>query len=179
MEALLYFLILLAVPPARPSNCKLDNLTSGALASEAPADVTEVHDNGIVVHCQAGFDGGLPQTFLLEVRRQDNSGLVANQSVTSRPSFRIDGLPPDTLVYLDIFAVNAKGRSIAVRLKMRTKKIHQADVKYSFSAGKLWAKGQHHKKKASNTVMNLCQHCASCTHRQSFSKDTFYYLEDE
>ena len=36
---------------------------------------------------------------------------------------------------LDVYAINAKGRSAPVRLKTRTRKVH-ADVKYSFSAGK-------------------------------------------
>ena len=117
------------MPPARPANCKLDNLT----ATEGSPDVAEVHDNSIVVHCQAGFDGGLPQTFLLEVR-QNGGNLIANQSVTSRPFFRLDGLAANSFFTLDVYALNAKGRSIPVRLKIRTRKLH-ADVKYSFSAG--------------------------------------------
>ncbi len=136
---------LLTVPPARPGHCKLDNLTAVAVTASSSSsaettDVGEVHDNGIVVHCQAGFDGGLPQTFLLEVRRHDGGELIANQSVTSRPYFRVDGLAPDTLFTLDVYALNAKGRSMPVRLKTQTRKVltqpASADVKYSFSAGK-------------------------------------------
>ena len=68
------------VPPSRPSHCKLDNLTaitatpgapsrdhSAEISGNSPTDVAEVHDNGVLIYCQAGFDGGLPQTFLLEV----------------------------------------------------------------------------------------------------------------
>ena len=128
------------VPPSRPSHCKLDNLTaitaaSGGRGEMSPAgtDVSEVHENGVVIHCQAGFDGGLPQTFLLEVRH-NGAELVANQSVNSRPRFKVDGLAPNTIFTLDVYAINAKGRSIPVRLKTRTRKVH-ADVKYSFSAG--------------------------------------------
>ena len=128
------------VPPSRPSHCKLDNLTAitaapGREVSEAGTDVTEVHENGVVIHCQAGFDGGLPQTFLLEVRH-NGAELVANQSVNSRPRFKVDGLAPNTIFTLDVYAINAKGRSIPVRLKTRTRKVH-ADVKYSFSAGNI------------------------------------------
>ena len=60
-------------------------------------DVNEVnvHGNGgvgivggLVVQCTAGFDGGLPQTFLLEVRHEGRD-LIANQSVASRPYFKV------------------------------------------------------------------------------------------
>ena len=102
--------------------------------SSQTTDVAEVHDNGVIIQCQAGFDGGLPQTFLLEVRH-NGAELVANQSVTSRPRFKVDGLAPNTIFTMDVYAMNAKGRSKPVRLKTRTRKVH-ADVKYSFSAGK-------------------------------------------
>ena len=102
--------------------------------SSQTTDVAEVHDNGVIIQCQAGFDGGLPQTFLLEVRH-NGAELVANQSVTSRPRFKVDGLAPNTIFTMDVYALNAKGRSKPVRLKTRTRKVH-ADVKYSFSAGK-------------------------------------------
>ena len=42
----------------------------------------------LCLDCQAGFNGGLPQTFLLEVRH-NGLDLVANQSVTSRPFFKV------------------------------------------------------------------------------------------
>ena len=66
--------------------------------------------------------------------RHNGAELVANQSVTSRPRFKVDGLAPNTVFTLDVYAINAKGRSTPVRLKTRTRKVH-ADVKYSFSAG--------------------------------------------
>ena len=106
---------------------------SNRLSSQT-TDVAEVHDNGVIIQCQAGFDGGLPQTFLLEVRH-NGAELVANQSVTSRPRFKVDGLAPNTIFTMDVYALNAKGRSKPVRLKTQTRKVH-ADVKYSFSAGK-------------------------------------------
>lgn len=48
--------------------------------------------------------------------------------------FKVDGLAPDTTFTFDVYALNAKGPSIPVRLTTHTKKAH-ADVKYSFSAG--------------------------------------------
>ena len=90
----------LSVPPARPSHCKLDNLTAGHLGLQETTDVNEVNHvgssshtvshrgSGLLVQCTAGFDGGLPQTFLLEVRHEGRD-LIANQSVASRPYFKV------------------------------------------------------------------------------------------
>ena len=89
----------LSAPPARPSHCKLDNLTAGHLDLQETTDVNEVNHvgghavsslrgRGLLVQCTAGFDGGLPQTFLLEVRHEGRD-LIANQSVASRPYFKV------------------------------------------------------------------------------------------
>ena len=84
----------LSVPPARPSHCKLDNLTAGDQGRGGETtdvnEVAPVHaiSGGLVVQCTAGFDGGLPQTFLLEVRHEGRD-LIANQSVASRPYFKV------------------------------------------------------------------------------------------
>lgn len=119
----------------------MDNLTSEALTVELEAVnvssdvVLASNSDSLVVFCHAGFDGGLPQTFLLEVRR-NGVDLVANQSVASRPHFKVDGLAPDTAFTLDVYSMNAKGRSMPVRLSMHTRKqLPGADVKYSISAG--------------------------------------------
>ncbi len=61
---------------------------------------------------------------------------MANLSVAFRPHFRLVGLAPNTAFTLDVYSMNAKGRSKPVRLKARTRNALPADVKYSFSAGK-------------------------------------------
>ena len=76
--------IFFSVPPARPNNCNLDNSSSAYEVNE----VTALSDSSLVIDCQAGFNGGLPQTFLLEVRHNGHD-LVANQSVASRPFFKV------------------------------------------------------------------------------------------
>ena len=99
----------------------------------------ESDESGISVEvsCSPSFDGGLPQTFVLEIRHA-LSQKVVTQKVQPKPHFRITHLPPETKLSLHLYAFNAKGNSTAVGLETITgnNPIHQTqDVKYSFSAG--------------------------------------------
>jgi len=68
------------------------------------------------VDCVEGFDGGLPQFFLVEVVEVPERRLRFN--ATSRfPSFSIHGLEPGLNFMLQLFAVNAKGRSEATSIE--------------------------------------------------------------
>lgn len=81
--------------PAR--NCTLSNLTS----------------NSVEISCQAGFDGGLPQVFLLELYTSDSA--VPRYNITSdSPNFYLTDLEPDILFRVVIYAFNSKGRSQGV-----------------------------------------------------------------
>ena len=95
----------------------------------------------VEVSCSPSFDGGLPQTFVLEIRDAISLKLVTKEE-KSKPYFRITHLPPETKLSLHLYAYNAKGNSTAVGLETITgKNPHQTqDVKYSFSAGKLTMK---------------------------------------
>ena len=77
--------LLVSVPPARPSDCSMVNSTS---AAHEVNEVAALSDSSLVIECQAGFNGGLPQTFLLEVRLNGHD-LVTNQSMGSRPYFKV------------------------------------------------------------------------------------------
>ena len=90
----------------------------------------------VEVSCSPSFDGGLPQTFVLEIRHAISLKLVSKEE-KSKPYFRITHLPPETKLSLHLYAYNAKGNSTAVGLETITgKNPHQTqDVKYSFSAG--------------------------------------------
>ena len=98
----------------------------------------ESDESGISVEvsCSPSFDGGLPQTFVLEIRHALSQKLVSKK-VEPKPHFRITHLPPETKLSLHLYAFNAKGNSTAVGLETVTgKNPHQTqDVKYSFSAG--------------------------------------------
>lgn len=95
--------------PTPPTNCSLH------LASNHSSDELEVE-------CRAGYDGGLPQTFVLEAYDSYNLRLRFNLSSsggTDAPSFRFElsqmlassghGLPHS--LTLAVFSENAKGRS--------------------------------------------------------------------
>ena len=98
----------------------------------------------VEVSCSPSFDGGLPQTFVLEIRHAISHKLVSKEE-KSKPYFHITHLPPETKLSLHLYAYNAKGNSTAVGLETITgKNPHQTqDFKYSFSAGTYLQKQQY------------------------------------
>ncbi|XP_023288397.1 nephrin [Orussus abietinus] len=103
------FHVIPAGKPEPPYNCTLTNQTTESLS----------------VECSAGFDGGQPQHFLLEVFDQETGSLKAN--VTSReapsPVFTVHGLGPGKVLNMVLTAVNAKGRSDPTLLEGFTLKV--------------------------------------------------------
>ncbi|KAK5647875.1 hypothetical protein RI129_002767 [Pyrocoelia pectoralis] len=67
-------------------------------------------DDSVQVECVEGFNGGLQQTFVLEVYDFYLDKLVSNIS-SNRPDFFVGGLNSETKLNLIIYAVNKKGRS--------------------------------------------------------------------
>lgn len=77
----------------------------------------------VEVKCVPGYDGGLPQKFVLEVYHGDLDFLPSirplyNVSALEEPVFALSGLEAsvDAGVHVAIYAVNAKGRSQSVIL---------------------------------------------------------------
>ncbi|XP_047474605.1 uncharacterized protein LOC125028972 isoform X2 [Penaeus chinensis] len=106
-----------AASPDPVNNCTVENVSS----------------TGAAVRCQAGWDGGLAQTFTLSVsharahtRGQDKKNeaprVLANTSTSPRPEFTLTGLQAGTEYVLTIMGVNKKGQSEPVRLKIFTLK---------------------------------------------------------
>ena len=79
--------------------------------------------------CLPGFNGGLRQSFSLNVRENDSpktrSGMVGNITGRSRPDFVLTGLIPDTGYMISVFSVNAKGQSDRMVLQAYTQKSDQ------------------------------------------------------
>ncbi|XP_036325035.1 nephrin-like [Rhagoletis pomonella] len=74
--------------------------------------VTNQSTDSIQVDCVEGFDGGLPQGFILELVELNNLRLARNLSLPHPPvSFLIENLDPTATYRMIIFAMNAKGRS--------------------------------------------------------------------
>lgn len=79
--------------------------------------------SSVEVRCVAGYDGGLPQKFILEVYHGDVDFLSTGQplynvSNADEPSFSLAGLEAgvEAGVHVAVYAVNAKGRSQPVVL---------------------------------------------------------------
>ena len=83
------------------SNCSVSHLSSESLQ----------------ITCHEGFSGGLPQNFLLELFSNEDDMLRTNMT-SPRPTFLVRGLRPDTHYVGHVSAVNAKGNSesLAVRI---------------------------------------------------------------
>ncbi|KAK6635754.1 hypothetical protein RUM44_001008 [Polyplax serrata] len=96
------------VPAGKPdplSNCSIANQTMDIF----------------LVECSEGFDGGLPQEFVMEVFDSVTQNLVVN--VTSKiPVFNVHNLESNTGFDITLYAINAKGHSEVTYLKVLTLK---------------------------------------------------------
>lgn len=91
-----YFLICSLGRPAQLQNCTVSNQSSDSLE----------------VDCVDGFDGGLPQSFFMEILELPTLRSRLNLTTyRAPPSFLAEGLDPGTSYRIMLYAVNAKGRS--------------------------------------------------------------------
>ncbi|XP_045133335.1 nephrin-like [Portunus trituberculatus] len=93
-----------AGPPDPPRNCSIANQTSEAL----------------VVECTPGFDGGLPQHFVMEA--WDDGALLSNTSSLA-PEFVVRGLEAGMGVTLKVRATNPRGQSASINLEADIMKV--------------------------------------------------------
>lgn len=87
-----------------------------------PVKNCSISDIGIAsfeVDCIAGNDGGLNQTFFLEIRHLETGIIVANQT-SEMPKFSVIGLQPNQEVNLTVHSFNTVGPSEKVTLKAMT-----------------------------------------------------------
>ncbi|CAO1368871.1 unnamed protein product [Diamesa hyperborea] len=103
------FQVILAGLPSTVKNCSISNQTQHSLE----------------LQCIPGYDGGLPQVFLLELIASKSGKLRFNMTNTEEPFFSIDSLDAytsfdtygDNALKAIIFAVNQKGRSHGVVIR--------------------------------------------------------------
>ncbi|XP_049788498.1 uncharacterized protein LOC126191595 [Schistocerca nitens] len=105
------FQVVAAGRPFPVRNCSLWNQTASS----------------VEVVCQPGFDGGLPQHFVLELHAapasraggasSSSGGARLNLTTSDFPSFVLTDLEPDLTFWAAIYAVNAKGRSVPVLIE--------------------------------------------------------------
>lgn len=79
------------------------------------------HESYLFFHACIGFDGGQRQWFIMEIFDQQTNVLQANIS-SKYPIFTVNGLDPNKMVKIIIYAVNVKGRSDFVMLEASTLK---------------------------------------------------------
>ncbi|KAF4525670.1 hypothetical protein B566_EDAN010659, partial [Ephemera danica] len=89
------FQVVAAGKPFPVRNCTLFNHTSSS----------------VEVACTAGFDGGLPQHFTLELEAQGLAHSPRLNVTADLPLFLLSDLEPGITFRIAVYAVNAKGRS--------------------------------------------------------------------
>ena len=97
--------------------------------------------SSIQVNCGSGYDGGLPQTFILEAKDNRNFALVS-QIQSPLPKFNVSGLQPGSSYVLNVYAQNTKGASSPVTLyaftikeaeKQMAGSTHRGDLRYHYN----------------------------------------------
>ncbi|CAM1310999.1 Uncharacterised protein g5577 [Pycnogonum litorale] len=106
------FTILQAGPPGPVSGCTIMNTTREILH----------------VICKAGDDGGLPQTFNMEVYDRETWTLRTNMSSTDAPIFIAKDLPPNYSFTLVIYGKNGKGKGDTTSITATTLKVLQSTM---------------------------------------------------
>lgn len=79
------------------------------------------------LRCSEGFNGGLPQSFTVEVRETDSQVLKANTSAPV-PRFSVGGLEPGVHYQACIYSVNVKGRSEPVVVQASTLRLPEKQL---------------------------------------------------
>ncbi|XP_076333636.1 protein turtle-like [Tachypleus tridentatus] len=98
------FTVIPAGPPDALRNCGLINRSTTV----------------IKVKCDPGYDGGLKQTFHLEIFNMVLERIQKNITKTDRPVFVANDLPFGTSFILALYSSNSKGKSTAITLTAST-----------------------------------------------------------
>ena len=73
-----------------------------------------------LVNCSPGYDGGLHQSFGLEVYQTKDEKLVLNLTNSRVSSFELSALQPNTEYNIKVFAINVKGKSEPLSFNTKT-----------------------------------------------------------
>ncbi|CAL4123112.1 unnamed protein product, partial [Meganyctiphanes norvegica] len=104
--------IIHAALPEPVHNCTVSNITS----------------TGVRLHCHEGWDGGMEQTFMLSVSQEQDAAahllekprVLAYTSNSPKPQFILSQLDSDVNYILTVSAMNKKGQSQPVRIRITT-----------------------------------------------------------
>ena len=67
--------------------------------------------DSVLISCTPGYDGGLKQSFVLEVYERRKEQLIKNLTQDDDPGFRLESLSPKTPYAFVIYSYNMKGKS--------------------------------------------------------------------
>ncbi|KAK9743685.1 hypothetical protein QE152_g8456 [Popillia japonica] len=109
--------------------------TSTFIQSEFASRPDQVHNCTLLnismtsfsIKCSEGFNGGLPQSFLLEVRESHSQEIKGNLS-SPVARFSVTGLEPGALYQTALFSYNSKGRSEPVVLQAATLRLPEKQL---------------------------------------------------
>ncbi|XP_046971664.1 nephrin-like [Vanessa cardui] len=96
--------------------CIYNLVAAGRPTALQNCSVLNQSEDSLQVDCLEGFDGGLPQVFILEVLELPSKIVHANITSNFTPSFELLGLDKGMSYALNLYAANAKGRSEVVAL---------------------------------------------------------------
>lgn len=100
------FTFISANPPSQVTDCVSLNQTTSSLT----------------IDCVAGYDGGLPQTFNLELYNNNNE-LIMNDTNHNKPVFVLQDLGSGNNYIAIVYSSNEKGRSQKFQIKLQTLKL--------------------------------------------------------
>ncbi|XP_044744412.1 nephrin-like isoform X1 [Coccinella septempunctata] len=89
--------------------------------------VTNISMTSFSVKCSEGFNGGLPQSFYLEVRESESQELKSNLS-SPVPRFSVTRLETGVQYQISLFSYNSKGRSEPVILQAFTLRLPEKQL---------------------------------------------------
>lgn len=93
--------------------------------------------NSVEVFCLPGFDGGLPQHFVLEVYYGNSQIVKFNASSFTEPYFFLDNLEPDVMLKFIVCAENSKGRSREEILEVLLKDVEKRAGEFTIESDKI------------------------------------------
>uniref|UniRef100_T1GV90 Fibronectin type-III domain-containing protein n=1 Tax=Megaselia scalaris TaxID=36166 RepID=T1GV90_MEGSC len=91
----------------------------------------------LTVKCIDGFNGGLPQSFMLEIKDLNSYQEIKSNITSPVPRFSVSSLTPGSVYTLAVYAFNSKGRSDptilnAAMLRMPEKQLTSESGEYYF-----------------------------------------------
>lgn len=89
--------------------------------------ISNTSTTSFAVRCSEGFNGGLHQAFLLQVRESNSQELYANMT-SATPHFSVTHLDPGALYQAVIYAYNSKGRSEAMVVQAGTLRLPEKQL---------------------------------------------------